>query len=757
MTPILEVEDLKTHIRLRRGTVHAVDGVSFEVNAGETLGIVGESGSGKTMAAMSIMRLLPRGGDIVGGAIRFGDKDIVKLSPSELRQIRGNEIGIIFQDPMTSLNPTMTIGKQIAESVRLHRKVSKEKAMDRAAEVLGLVGLPHPRERLKDYPHQLSGGLRQRVMIAMALACDPKLLIADEPTTALDVTIQEQILDLLDRIKRELGMGIILITHDMGVIAARADRVVVMYAGLKVETAETIELFTNVHHPYTEALLASIPQLDQDRSQELYSIPGIPPDLRNPPQGCRFAPRCAFATEECRTQDPPLGGPDPNHPYACFHPRESSVTEMGDLGAELIAKAEQNKALVAEFGKELELMATAPGPEAVAPVQHNGRGEHILEFRDVTKEFPVTAGALQRKIGAVHAVTELNLQIRRGETFGLVGESGCGKTTLGRLGVALEAPTGGQIVFNGTSLGEVKGNKFRELRRDLQFMFQDPYASLDPRMRVREIISEPLDIAKRGSKTERIEAVKRLLDEVGLAYDAADRYPHEFSGGQRQRLGLARALALNPSLIVADEPVSALDVSIRSQILNLMKRLQASYGLTYIVISHDLSVIKYVADRIGVMYLGRLVELGTGADIYDRPAHPYTAGLLEAIPVPNPEIAKARSREVAVRGELPSPINPPSGCRFRTRCPLAQEKCAEVVPPLRRFGDEHMAACHFPLQPPLEGEKATAEDSRAATEAGKTINAEGEKVSVETSSADAEEAQARLMGFGDANRDEDSN
>jgi peptide/nickel transport system ATP-binding protein len=716
VTRLLEVEDLKTQIRLRRSIVHAVDGLSFELDSGETLGIVGESGSGKTMAAMSIMRLLPRGGVIAGGEIRLEGTNLVTLADAELRKIRGNEIGMVFQDPMTSLNPTMTIGRQIAEQVLVHRNVSKQAAMDRAAEVLGLVGLPHPKERLKDYPHQLSGGLRQRVVIALALACDPKLLIADEPTTALDVTIQAQILDLLDKIKHELGMGIILITHDMGVIAGRADRVVVMYAGLKIETAETVELFTNMRHPYTEALLASIPQLDQEKDQDLYSIPGLPPDLRHPPQACRFAPRCAFATEVCRTEEPPLGGDDPSHPFACFHPRDTSATELSELGTELIAQAEKNKALMATFGKELELLDTGVGPEAAATTQsQNGGPEYVLEFRNVVKEFPVTSGAiLRRRIGAVHAVSEVSLGVRRGETLGLVGESGCGKTTLGRLGVGLEQPTDGHVLFNGTDLGAVKGAKFRELRRDLQFMFQDPYSSLDPRMRVREIISEPLDVARRGSSKERLETVRRLLDEVGLAYDTMDRYPHEFSGGQRQRLGLARALTLNPKVIIADEPVSALDVSIRSQILNLMKRLQVTYGLSYMVISHDLSVVKYVSDRIGVMYLGRLVEIGRPNDIYERPAHPYTAGLIEAIPVPNPKLAREKRDGVAVRGELPSPINPPSGCRFRTRCPLAQDKCAEVVPELRLFGEEHRAACHFPLQRPLEGDSATASDSTGA-------------------------------------------
>jgi peptide/nickel transport system ATP-binding protein len=651
------------------------------------------------------MRLLPRGAFIAGGAIRFDGKDLVGLSDAAIRQVRGNEIGMVFQDPMTSLNPTMTIGRQIAEAVVIHRRVSKAQALERAVEVLEMVGLPRPAERVHDYPHQLSGGLRQRVMIAMALACGPKLLIADEPTTALDVTIQAQILRLLDEIKRELGMGIILITHDMGVIAGRTDRVVVMYAGRKVETASTRELFANVRHPYTEALLASIPKLDQDKSQDLYSIPGLPPDLRFPPRACRFAPRCAFATERCRTEDPPLGGEDPSHPYACFHPRNSSAVESAGLGASLIAVAEKNEALRHAYGKELELLVTSTGTD-VRPgngAGTNGRSsEAILEFRDVFKEFSVTAGAvLRRRVGTLHAVSGVGLAVRRGETFGLVGESGCGKTTLGRLGVALDSPTRGHVLFNGVDLAAVKGGALRALRQDLQFMFQDPYASLDPRMRVKEIISEPLDIARRGSSAERVHTVRRLLDEVGLAHDAMDRYPHEFSGGQRQRLGLARALALNPSVIVADEPVSALDVSIQSQILNLMKRVQASHGLTYIVISHDLSVVRYLADRIGVMYLGKLVEVGPGNDIYDRPAHPYTAGLLEAIPVPNPQIAGERGDKVAVRGELPSPLDPPSGCRFRTRCPRAQDLCARETPELRPFGPEHYAACHFPLQPPL--------------------------------------------------------
>jgi peptide/nickel transport system ATP-binding protein len=717
MTKLLKVEDLRTQIRQRQSVVHAVDGLSFDVEKGETVGIVGESGCGKTMAAMSIMRLLPPRGYIHSGQIVFEGRDLVPLSDAEMRKVRGNDIGIVFQDPMTSLNPTMTIGKQIAEGVRIHRSVSRAEGLDRAAEVLDLVGLPRPKERINDYPHQLSGGLRQRVMIAMALVCEPKLLIADEPTTALDVTIQDQILRLLDRLKEELGMGIILITHDMGVIAGRADRVVVMYAGEKIETASTFELFRNVHHPYTEALLASIPKLNQDKSQELYSIPGLPPDLRNPPPACRFAPRCAFATDQCRTQKPPLGGDDPAHPFACFHPRASSATDVTHLGAELIAKAEANAALRDQFGKELEVLKVEEGGLRPVAAQGNGAAPDIvLDFRDVSKDFPVTSGAvLQRRIGILQAVTEVSLAVRRGETFGIVGESGCGKTTLGRLGVALESPTGGQILFDGIDLATLRGGELRRRRRDLQLMFQDPYSSLDPRMRVKEILSEPLDIAKRGTSRERQERVRELLDEVGLARDAELRYPHEFSGGQRQRLGFARALALSPKVIVADEPVSALDVSIQSQILNLMRRLQVAHGLTYVVISHDLSVVRYLADRIGVMYLGRIVEIGDATEIYERPAHPYTAGLLKAIPVPDPQLSKDRSEAVGVRGELPSPVFPPSGCRFRTRCPRAQELCAEMVPPLRPFGANHEAACHFPLQTPTGEREADVEPDVAPT------------------------------------------
>ncbi len=700
---VLEVRDLRTYIRLRKGEVRAVDGVSFDVKRGECLGVVGESGCGKTMTGMSIMRLLPNGGYIAGGSIRTGSINLATAAMDEVRRVRANHIGMIFQDPMTSLNPTMTIGKQIAEPVRLHKQVSKAAAMDRAAEVLNLVGMPRPRERLGDYPHQLSGGLRQRVVIAMALACEPQLIIADEPTTALDVTIQAQILSLLDDLRERLGMAMILITHDMGVIAGRSDRIMVMYAAKIVEMAATGALFGRMRHPYTEALLASIPQLDQDTSQRLYSIPGHPPDLSKEQVGCRFAPRCLYATDECRVDEPELGGPDPGHPFACYHPRSSAADQVAGAG-DLIAAAVKTAAN-REVAEQAEAFFAGVDPAVVATeTDADGaepENEMIVQLDEVTKHFNVTSGAvLQRKIGTLHAVSDVSVAIRRGETFGLVGESGCGKTTLGRMVVALEVPTNGRVVVNGTDLASLRRGHLRRFRRDLQMMFQDPYASLDPRMRVGTIVGEPLAVQGIGDRKSRQRRVGELLQEVGLPTNAVTRYPHEFSGGQRQRVGLARALALNPKLIVADEPVSALDVSIRSQILNLMKGLQDAHGLTYIFISHDLSVVRYLADRIGVMYLGRLVEVGTGDDIYERAAHPYTRGLLDTIPVPKPEIEKTKKGS-AIRGELPSPINPPSGCRFRTRCPRAQDVCAEEVPPLTAFGGEHFAACHFPLQTPV--------------------------------------------------------
>jgi oligopeptide/dipeptide ABC transporter ATP-binding protein len=751
--PVLEVEELRTEFHLRNASVGAVDGVSFSVRTGECVGLVGESGCGKTTVGLSVMKLLPNVGHITGGAVRLNGRDLVRLAESDMRRVRGNEVAMIFQDPMTSLNPTWTIGRQIAEPVRLHKGASKSQALERAVEVLRLVGMPKPEERLRQYPHQLSGGLRQRVMIAMALSCEPKLLIADEPTTALDVTIQAQILDLIDQLRVTLNMAVVLITHDMGVIAARADRVMVMYAGKIMEGADTGELFDTMRHPYSEALFESIPRLDQDKSQRLYSIPGLPPDLSKELVGCRFAPRCRYATRECTEQEPLLGlgagatpgvvaGPSPSalgagsaaaadpdaHIFACFHPvaatrsrrllfqrgggqsalaTEPSLVAPLSLagGLELLEGDLQVAAVSGPGSQSAPRVSLRPVVPAEARQARPMDGAVVLEIDQLEKQYEISAGAvMQRKIGTIRAVSNVSFSLRRGQTFGLVGESGCGKTTIGRLVVALERPTHGTVSFEGEAVSALRGKELRRRRRELQLMFQDPYSSLDPRMRVRSIIREPLVIQGIGTRREQDERISEVLGEVGLSPKAADLYPHEFSGGQRQRIGLARALVLHPKLIVADEPVSALDVSIQAQILNLMRSLQERHELTYIVISHDLAVVKYLADTIGVMYLGKLVEIGPAEELYAHAAHPYTRGLIDTIPVPDPATAKAK-RSAPMQGELPSAMSPPSGCRFRTRCPFAQDRCAEEEPPLRLFGAGHHAACHFPLQTPLSEEQ----------------------------------------------------
>jgi peptide/nickel transport system ATP-binding protein len=682
MARALEISDLTTHIQLSRSVVQAVGNVNLAVDAGETVGLVGESGSGKSMLGLSILQLLPAGGHIMEGSIKLGDRELVGLSDAEMRKLRGDAVSMIFQDSQSSLNPTKSIGEQVAEPVRLHRGASRREADERVLEVLDLVGLPRPRERLGDFPHQLSGGLRQRVMIAIALACEPQVLIADEPTTALDVTIQAQILSVLDGLKERLGMGTMLVTHDMGVVAGRTDRINVMYAGRIVESAPTDRLFTSMRHPYTQGLLGSIPRLDQDARQPLVTIPGLPPDLTDPPQGCRFAPRCTRATEKCREAEPPLSGDDPSHLFACWHPVDGPLARKVD-------------------------------PTLAHRVERPKQAEHLLEVTNVVREYPVTAGALlQRKVNSVKAVSDVTLHLDKGETLGLVGESGCGKTTLGKLIVGIEKPDSGTIQLEGNEVFRLRGGRLRKARRDLQMMFQDPYASLDPRMRVGAILREPLVIQNVGNHREQDERIQRLLDEVGLPANALERYPHEFSGGQRQRIGLARALMLEPKVIVADEPVSALDVSIRSQVLNLMKRLQAEHEMASLVISHDLAVVKYLADRIGVMYLGKLVELGTGDDIYHRAAHPYTDALIKTIPLPDPAAERAKEG-VGIVGELPSPIDPPSGCRFRTRCPRARDLCAQEEPLLRSFGPGHQAACHFPMQEPAGIEQAAASPAAA--------------------------------------------
>ncbi len=669
MASLLELEELQTHIMRGARVVHAVNGVSLRVEAGETVGLVGESGSGKSMIGLSILRLLPTGGTIVGGSIRFESRELVGLEEREFRSLRGAEIGVVFQDPMTSLNPTMTIGRQIAQPYQVHRGVSRSIAIGRAKEMLELVGFTNAEQRLRQYPHELSGGLRQRVMLAMALVCEPKLLIADEPTTALDLTVQEQILELIEDLRQRLGLAVLLITHDLAVVRGRADRVAVVYAGRVVEQGEIRRVFATPSHRYTEALLRSMIDIDQDVDRPLPSIPGSPPDLAVVGTGCPFAPRCRHVLERCTLELPTLEG-DPAHIHACFNP----------LCVPLEREAAGTPAAASHGARPADDRRT------------------LLEVSDLVREFPLRRGFFRRKRLTVKAVSGVSFSIREGDILGVVGESGSGKSTLASLLVGLDNADGGSIRFDGV---DVTKKVPRKLRPELQLMFQDPYASLDPRMSVRRILTEPFAIQRVGTRRQRGGHATRLLEEVGLPAEAASRHAHEFSGGQRQRIGLARAIALNPHLLVVDEPVSALDVSVRAQVLNLMKRLHDSHtGMTYVVISHDLAVVKYLADRVLVFYLGKVVEIAPSSSLVESPIHPYTAALIASIPTTEPR--GNERREPGIGSEIPSAVDPPSGCRFRTRCPRAAPICAEEEPPLRTFAPNHVAACHFPLWQPAE-------------------------------------------------------
>ena len=672
-SPLLDIRDLHTDIEIRSGVVHALSGVDLHVNPGETLGIVGESGSGKTMTALSLMGLLPQGGSVSSGQIILDGQDLTKLALKEKRKLRGTKVGMIFQDPLTSLNPTMKIGLQVCEPLRVHEKLSKKEALERAVEILKRVGMPRPEVVINNYPHQLSGGMRQRVMIAMALVCKPRILIADEPTTALDVTTQMQLLDLIDELRDEYQMGVILITHDLGVVAGHTDRVAVMYAGRIVETAPTKTLFTEPKHRYTSSLMAALPERALAAGTKLFSIPGAPPSLTNLPVGCRFAARCLWATNECRAGYPDLSGDD-THTFSCFHP----VQEGDESPAALQAKLDTQK----------------NGDEAGAQQAPLVSSKVLLDVKEASREYESAgSGFFKRDKGVVSAVDRVSITVKKGETYGLVGESGCGKSTMGRLIAGLERPSGGAIELDGRDLATLKGRDAVTIHRDVQMMFQDSYAAMDPRMRIDQILAEPMSIQKTGNARQIAERIMEIIEQVGLTEEILDRYPHEFSGGQLQRIGFARSLTLAPDLIVADEPVSALDVSVQAQVLNLMKDLQAELGLSYLFISHDLAVVQYMADRIGVMYLGRIVEEGPAKEVVENPKHPYTKALIDSIPVPDPEFSHD-DRAIKLTGEPPSAVNPPEGCRFRPRCPFAGEEC-KIQPALT--DERHRVACHHPL------------------------------------------------------------
>ncbi|MGH3821337.1 MAG: dipeptide ABC transporter ATP-binding protein [Pseudonocardiaceae bacterium] len=669
--PVLSVSDLTVSFPSEQGWVNAVRGLNYQVQAGEVLGIVGESGSGKSVSSLAVMGLLPPQAKVTG-SIRFQGRELMGRSDVELSQIRGRHIAMIFQDPLSALTPVYTVGDQVAEALLVHGAPSRQAARARAVKLLDLVGIPNPAQRADSFPHEFSGGMRQRVVIAMAIANDPDLIIADEPTTALDVTVQAQVLAVLASAREMTGAAIVLITHDLGVVAGFADRVQVMYAGRTVETGPVEDVFYRPGMPYTRGLLAAIPRVDTERVT-LVPIEGQPPSLVELGSGCPFAPRCPSVIDHCRHTEPTLTPVSESHQCACHRTAEPPNV----LGTERTNPGRNYCSLSPERGEVL-------------------RVEHLV------RHYPVRKGTiLRRQVGTVRAVDDISFELRERETLGLVGESGCGKTSALMEILNLTAPARGRIEVLGTDVSTLDRRRRMRLRRELQVVFQDPIAALDPRLPVFDLLAEPLQ-AHRVPAEEIRRRVPELLSMVGMGPEHASRYPAEFSGGQRQRIGIARALALEPKVLVLDEPVSALDVSIQAGVLNLLEELQARLGLALLFVAHDLAVVRHIADRVAVMYLGRIVELGPVDAVYQAPQHPYTQALLSAIPIPDPAKERARER-ILLTGDLPSPAEVPSGCRFRTRCfryaaltPELRARCEQEEPVREQRGEAgHESACHY--------------------------------------------------------------
>ncbi|HET9650480.1 MAG TPA: ABC transporter ATP-binding protein [Microlunatus sp.] len=682
---VLSVRDLHVTFPSEAGPVQAVRGLAFDLAAGETMAIVGESGSGKSVTSLAVMGLHPNTARITGSIKLHGD-ELLGLNDDKMSRIRGESLGMIFQDPLSALTPVYSIGDQIVEAIQVHHDVSKAAATQRAVDLLDLVGIPNPQVRVRSFPHEFSGGMRQRAMIAMAIANDPDVIIADEPTTALDVTIQAQVLEVLKKAQRETGAAMIMITHDLGVVAGIADRVTVMYAGRPVEQGTVDEIYYSPRMPYTIGLLGAVPRLDATEKKALATLEGNPPSVVNLPPGCPFAPRCPMSTDACTVDEPDLAPTDQRgHTAACIY-----------------------SARIAAENLDYDQIFPVP-PVPTSELERRPRSERttVLRLDGMQRYYPLMKGAIyRRRVGTVYAVDGIDLDIVEGETLGLVGESGCGKSTTLLEVLHLKPPTGGRIEVLGHELSAMTRADRKAMRQDLQVVFQDPMASLDPRMPVFDLIAEPLGVFK-YDKQRIEERVAELLTLVGLEPSHAERYPHQFSGGQRQRIGIARALALEPKLIVLDEPVSALDVSIQAGVINLLDELKAKLDLSYLFVAHDLAVIRHIADRVAVMYLGKIVEVGEVNQVYDHPTHPYTQALLSAIPIPDPDKERSRQR-ILLAGDLPSPANPPSGCRFRTRCQKfptltqnQQKRCIDEIPVLLPvspgsgvFGD-HTSACHY--------------------------------------------------------------
>lgn len=657
---LLTVANLKTRLGDAQHPIRVVDGVDITINKGETFALLGESGCGKSMTALSMMRLLPPSGRVIKGRVEFAGINLLSLSEREMRGVRGGSMGMIFQEPMTSLNPVLRIGEQIAESVRLHDKQLRGTVDDRIVALLDAVGIPDPTRRAREYPHQLSGGMKQRVMIAMALAGRPKLLIADEPTTALDVTIQAQVLKLLKGLQQETDMAILLITHDLGVVAETADRLAVMYAGQIVETAEVDGFFKGPKHPYSRKLFDSLPD-SRKRDEKLAVIEGSVPSLGSYFKGCRFTKRCDVSNDRCHREIPKWRQLDEQTGVRCLLYAYDAMLP----------------------GEKKEQDTVLHSPRRLTQ-------ENLLNVQNLKVHFPIQKGIFKRVVGHVRAVDGIDLSIPKGTTMALVGESGCGKTTVGKGILQLIRPTDGRVQLEEDELTLLKGEALRRRRADMQIIFQDPMSSMNPRMLVGNIIAEGMQAQRMYNRQQQENRVSELLQQVGLSADAAKRYPHEFSGGQRQRICVARALAVEPRLIVCDEPTSALDVSVQAQILNLLKQLQNELDLSYLFITHNISVVSYLADQVAVMYLGRIVEKGNVNEVLENPAHPYTQALLSAVPVPDPN---HQSSVIQLEGDMPSPANPPSGCHFHPRCPAAMKNCATEYPNETQLSDSHHVNC----------------------------------------------------------------
>ncbi|MFS0723830.1 dipeptide ABC transporter ATP-binding protein [Paenibacillus sp. 1P07SE] len=671
--PLLEVEQLRTYFHTRDGVVRAVNDVSFTLNNGERLAVVGESGSGKSAMAMSLLQLVSFPGRVEAGRVLLEGRDLLRMKEEELNQVRGGEIGTVFQDPMTSLDPIMSIGDQLVSNMIRHLRLHPRQARERASQLLTQVGIPDAESRLRSYPYELSGGMRQRVLIAMALSCKPKLILADEPTTALDVTIQAQIVELLKEISTETGMALLFITHDLGLVARFAQKVAVMYAGRIVEYGSVYDLFQHPQHPYTQSLLRTIPSIKGPRPKRLLQIGGFPPDMRQPIAGCPFAERCQAVVQQCRTEAPALEVKNGRQVAACW--------VDGGIGADA---AESGQPIA---GKE---------PERKQPAVDGAKQdeEPVLRLEGLSKHFKTDTSIFRRKGRTVRAVDEIELSLAPGQTLGLVGESGCGKSTTARMLLRLETPTDGGIVVEGVDIARLKGEELRMFRRKVQMVFQDPYSSFNPKMKIRDIIMEPLTVMDVGTREERESKVQELIRTVGLDTAYLERYPSQLSGGQRQRIGIARALALDSSIIIADEPTSALDVSVRAQVINLLADLRERLGISILFISHDLSIVRHISDKIAVMYLGKIVEYGEAEVIFAEPKHPYTKALLYAAPVPDPATEERRTIQL-LGGDLPSPSNPPPGCHFSTRCPMVTDHCKQAQPVLMELEDTRKVACFY--------------------------------------------------------------